>query len=291
MEPVPELQWRIGPYDVELIRLGLFAMDGGTIFGIIPKSLWLRTYPHCDDGNLVRLACYAMLIRGNGITLVADGGIGDKVHEKVRQHYAVDQQEGALPKALAARGIGVEDVTHFVYTHLHFDHAGGATEAGPDGRVRPVFPKAKYYVQAAQLSWANNPSDKDKASYLPENWESVVDGGQMRELEGDTALAPGIDLRVVHGHTAGMMAILIRDGADGLFWGVDLFPTAANLPPHYVPAADNHPLASLEEKRVCLEECHGNGWILAPGHDPYTPPGLVNRDDRGRWGLAVDGVR
>lgn len=285
LKATPEYHWQIGPYDVELIRLGLFGIDGGGLFGIIPKPLWMRSYPHCDEKNRVQLATFALLVRGNGLTMVADAGIGDKINEKLRTIFAVQQVEKALPVALQARGIAMEDVTHFVYTHLHFDHCGGATEFGPDGKIRPVFPKAKYLIQSSHLGWANNPSDKDKASFMPENWDSVVDAGQLLELNGDTALAPGIDLRVVHGHTPGMMMVLVHDDNGGLLWTVDLFPTAAHLSPHYVAALDNHPLAVADEKRLCLEECLERGLVLAPGHDPFTPPGLVVRDEMGKWNL------
>ncbi len=281
----PAAQLQIGPYTVELIPLCRFRMDGGGGFGIIPKVLWEKAYPHCDESNRIQMVAYAMLVRGNGITLVADAGLGDKLNEKQRNMFAVDQPERVLPRALAARGIAPEDVTHFVFTHLHFDHAGGATEADASGALHPVFPKAKHLVQTSHFGWANNPSDKDKASFDPQNWEAVNDAGLMRELEGDHSPAPGIELRVVHGHTTGMQMVIVHDGDDGLLYSVDLFPTAAHLRPHYVPAFDNHPLASLEEKRVYLEELHGRGWYLAFGHDPYTPPSKVIRDERGNWAL------
>lgn len=286
LTPTPDLHWKIGPYDVELIRLGLFGMDAGVIFGVIPKPLWQRVYPHVDEQNRVQLGAHAILIRGNGLTVVADAGIGDKLNDKMRRNYAVKQVHRALPRALEARGIAVEDVTHFIYTHLHFDHCGGATEHGPDGKIRPVFANAKYFIQAGHLAWANNPSDKDKASFLPENWDSVVDAGQLVELEGETKLAPGLDLRVIHGHTPSLMMPLVHDGDSGILFSVDLFPTAGNITPYYIPAADNHPLASLDEKRFCLEEISQRGWLLAPGHDPFTAPGRVMRDNKGRWILG-----
>lgn len=289
LTPHPDLHWQIGPYDVELIRLGRFGMDAGAVFGAIPKPLWTRVYPHFDEENRIQLATYALLIRGNGLVMVADSGHGDKISEKMKAIFAVQQPEGALVQALQARGIAPADVTHFLYTHLHADHSGGATEFGEGGRLRPTFPRAKYLIQAAHRAWASNPSDKDKAGFLPENWDSVVDAGQLVELNGDTALAPGLDLRVVHGHTPGLMMVLVHDGDDGVLWTVDMFPTAAHLPPHYIPAVDNHPLASLEEKRLCLEECHSRGWILATGHDPFTPPGRVIKTPEGRWALQPPG--
>lgn len=283
-DPAAEMQ--IGPYSVELIQLCRFRMDGGAFFGVVPKKLWMKAYPHVDETNRIELVGQSLLVRGNGIVMVVDAGLGDKLNDKTKDAYAVDQQERMLPRALEARGIAVEDVTHFVFTHLHFDHCGGATEVGPDGKLRPVFPNAVHLVQAGQLAWANNPSDKDKATFDPQNWEAVNDAGKLRELEGDFSPAPGIELRVVHGHTTGMQLVLIRDADKGFLFGVDLFMTSAQLHPHYVPSLDNHPLATVDEKRIYLEEIHAHGWYLGFAHDPFTPPSKVTRDERGRWVLA-----
>src|SRR5690606_21635364 len=173
----PELKpntWAIGPYTVELIDLGRFCMDGGGLFGVVPKVLWEKAYPHVDARNRLDLATRALLVRGNGIVLVADAGLGDKLSQKVCDIFDVRQQPHALVAELAARGIATADMTHFVVTHLHFDNAGGATVAVGDGQLRRTFPRAEHLIQASQLAWANNPSDKDKASYDPQNWEVVV---------------------------------------------------------------------------------------------------------------------
>lgn len=286
----PAATRQIGPYTVEMIQLARFRMDGGGGFGVIPKVLWSKAYPHFDERNRVHLAAYALLVRGPGMVLVADSGIGDKINDKTRDIFAVDQPDRVLPRALELRGIKPDDVTHFVFTHLHFDHAGGATETDASGRLVPLFSRARHYVQGGHMSWANSPSDKDKASFDPQNWDAIVDAGLMHELDGDHSPAPGIEFRNVHGHTSGMQMILVHDGdGDGLLYSVDLFPTSAHLPPHYVPAFDNHPLVSLEEKRLCLEELHGRGWHLAFGHDPYQSPARVTRDERGRWIIDPEG--
>ncbi len=288
LHPQPQMQRQIGPYTVELLDLCRFRMDGGGLFGVVPKPLWERAYPHVDSLNRVHMAAFALLVRGNGLVLVADAGLGDKLNPKQEEIYEVNQPSRVLPLALEARGVAVEDVTHFVYTHLHFDHAGGATEADAEGRLRPVFPKAKHLVQASQLGWANQPTDKDKASFDPQNWEAVNDAGLLRELEGSHSPAPGIELRIVHGHTSGMQMVLIQDGDDnGLLYSVDLFPTAAHLKPHYLAAFDNHPLAALEEKRVYLEELYERKWHLAFGHDPYVAPARVIKDARGQFALEI----
>lgn len=286
----PELtsrEYEIGPYKVELIDIGRFRMDGGGLFGVVPKVLWSRVYPHVDDLNRLELASRVLLVRGNGLVLVADAGLGDKLPAKTADIFDVRQQPDALTVALAARGVAPEDVTHFVFTHLHFDHAGGAIRVDADGKLVPVFPRAMHLVQASHLGWANNPSDKDKASFDPQNWEAIVDAGLMRQLEGDYSPAPGLDLRIVHGHTPGLQMVLVQGGEGaGFLYSVDLFPTAAHLKPHYIAAFDNHPLAALEEKRVYLEELEARGWVLGFGHDAFTPAGRLTRDDRGNFVLA-----
>lgn len=279
----PQRVWQIGRYSVEMLPLAQFRMDGGGLFGVVPKVLWEKAYPHCDAQNRVNMAAFAMLVRGPGFNLVADAGLGDKLSPKLNNIFDVHQRERSLILALADRGISVNEITHFVFTHMHFDHAGGATEAGEDGRLRPVFPRAVHYVQAGHLAWANNPSDKDKASFDPQNWEAVVDAGLMRELEGEASPVPGVELRVVHGHTAGMQMVLVQDGDAGFLYSVDTFPTRAHLKPHYIPAFDNHPLATLEEKRALLEEAYERRWIIAPGHDMADGPFRVVKGLRGEF--------
>lgn len=276
----------IGAYTVEFIPLAHFRMDTGGLFGIIPKKLVDRVYPHSDEQNRLPLVSYAMLVRGPGIVLVADSGIGDKVDEKTLANYAVQQPHRVLPRALAARGIAPEDVTHFVYTHLHFDHAGGATEIGEDGKLRPVFPRARYLVQSSQIAWARRPSEKDRATYDPANWEPAQDAGLIAELDGDHTIAPGLELCVVHGHTTGLQMVLVHSESEGLLHSVDLFPTTAHIAPHYVPAYDNHPVVSVEEKKDWLEQIHARGWDIFFGHDPFTPPVKVHKNEKGQWAFT-----
>jgi len=276
---------KFGKFEVELFQLGRFRMDGGGLFGVVPKVLWSRVYPHSDDLNRVQLVTQALLVRGEGITLVADAGLGDKLDEKTRSIFAVEQEPDALVRGLAARGIAPEDVTHFVYTHLHFDHAGGATRLGETGAAVPVFPQARHLVQAAQLAWANSPSDKDKASYNPANWIPVATAGLLDEIDGHHEIAPGLELRPVHGHTTGLQMVMVRGsgpgGANGFLFTIDLFPTAAHLPPHYIAGFDNYPLTVLEEKKQILAEAETNRWVLGFGHDPFTKMGMVEKAARG----------
>ncbi len=289
-------EMRIGEYDVELMNLGRFGMDGGGMFGIVPKALWTRAYPHVDAENRVELVTWALLIRGRGRIIVADAGVGDKLEPKRGRQFALAHEPRSLERALKARGVEPEEVTDFIYTHLHFDHAGGATRwgtpmgrdgGGADSAGVPVMPHARHCVQSRHLDWARQPSDKDRASFLPENWEPVVSAGLLDEVDGPVELLPGIELRPVNGHTPAMQMIAIHgnseatDGSAGLLFAVDLVPTAAHLPAHYIAAFDNEPLVVLEEKRRLLTEAAERRWTVCFGHDPFTPAATLFPGSRG----------
>ncbi len=285
----------VGGYDVELLDLGRFFMDGGGMFGIVPKVLWSRAYPHVDDRNRIELAAWALLIRGNGRVIVVDAGYGDKLDPKQERNFGIVRQPRLLERALESRGVAPDDVTDFIYTHLHFDHAGGSTRrgtplgrdgGGADAEFLPALPRARHCVQQAQLDWARSPSAKDRASFLPENWEPVVEAGLLDIAQGGVEFAPGIELRPLDGHTISMQAVIIHgepgaaDSAAGLLFAADLVPTAAHLPLHYVAAYDNLPLAVLEEKRLLLAEATRDRWIVCFGHDPFTPAAVLREGPR-----------
>lgn len=272
---------RIGRYNVHLLTLGTFRMDGGGLFGIIPKKLWLRVYPHVDEDNRVLMAAKALLVIGEGVVLVADAGLGEKLDSKMRSIFCVEQPADALVTALAVHGITADQVTHFVYTHLHFDHAGGATGLNADGIPVPLFQNAKHYLQRKHLEWAENPSDKDRASFNPQNWRPVLERGQLELLTGTHQLLPGIDLLPVHGHTPAMQMVKISDGESGLVYTIDLFPTVAHITPHYVAAFDNYPLLALEEKRTLLSEAAAQRLLIGFGHDPMLAAVTVRARENG----------
>jgi glyoxylase-like metal-dependent hydrolase (beta-lactamase superfamily II) len=263
---------RIGSYDVDLIETGRYALDGGAMFGVVPKNLWARAYPHVDDQNRITMSVRALLIRGNGRTIVADAGVGTKMSSKLASIYALDYGRFTLEGELARHGVSTGDVTDFIYTHLHFDHAGGSTRYDAERKAVPVFPNARHYVQADQLTWARSPSDKDRASYLPENWEPVAERGLLDVLDGDGELFPGVELRIVHGHTSAMQMVIVPGGAgeQGMCFATDLVPTVAHLPYPYIMGYDNHPLTTLEEKKRLLPEFHERNLLIAFIHDAFT---------------------
>jgi len=261
---------QIGPYRVDLIETCRFALDGGAMFGVVPKNLWSRAYPHFDEQNRIAMAARSLLIRGEGKTIVVDAGCGHKMGEKLESIYAVDHGEYTLRGGLLRHGVAPDDVTHFIYTHLHFDHAGGSTVSDASGNAVPTFPNARHYVQKDHLQWARNPTDKDRASFMPENWEPVAERGLLHKLDGDGELFPGIELRTVHGHTRAMQMVIVRDEAGGLVYPADLTPTSAHIPFPYIMGYDNFPLTTLDEKKTFLPEAYERNWVLCFEHDAFT---------------------
>jgi glyoxylase-like metal-dependent hydrolase (beta-lactamase superfamily II) len=261
----------VGRYQVEIIETCRFALDGGAMFGVVPKNLWAKVYPHVDEQNRIAMSARSLLIRGDGRTIVVDSGCGQKMDPKLEAIYALDHSQYTLLGELAKRGVSPELVTDFIYTHLHFDHAGGSTRRDESGGVVPTFPNAHHYVQRDHLAWARNPTDKDRASFMPENWEPVVERDLLTDLDGGGELLPGIELRLVHGHTKAMQMVIVHDGeGSGIAYCADLIPTSAHLGYPYIMGYDNFPLTTLEEKKSFIPEAYERGLLLAFEHDAFT---------------------
>lgn len=266
-------------YTVDIIETCRFGLDGGAMFGVVPKNLWSKAYPHVDEQNRIAMAARALLIRGGGHTIVVDAGCGHKMGEKLESIYALDHSRYTLVSELERHGVRPEDVDTFIYTHLHFDHAGGSTRLDESGAVVPVFANARHYVQKEQLEWARNPTDKDRASFMPENWEPVVERGFMETVEGVGEILPGIEVRPLFGHTRAMQLVIVHgDGADGpsgVVYMADLAPTRAHIGFPWIMSYDNFPLTTLEEKKAFIPEAYERGWALAFEHDPFIEFGAL----------------
>ncbi len=273
-------------YQIDLIEAGRVWLDGGAMFGIVPKPLWERRIAP-DDRNRIPLAMRCLLLRGHDRTVLVDTGVGHKSDAKFREIYGVDDEHSTLLGSLAAVGVAPDDVTDVVLTHLHFDHAGGATRRTDDGGLALTFANATHHVQREHWAWAHE-SPREGASFLPENLDPLEASGQLAMRDGDDAPFPGVSLHVVNGHTRAQQLVRVHDGERSLLHAADLVPTAAHVPLLWVMAYDVEPLETIAEKERLLRRAAQEGWTLAFEHDAEvatagvveTERGFATRDER-----------
>ncbi len=270
---------KIGSYDIRAVETGRFRLDGGAMFGVVPWVFWSRTNPP-DDRQRIELAARCLLIRGNGRTILVDAGNGNKWPPKLRDIYGLDTDRSDLLRSLTALGVRREDVTDVILTHLHFDHAGGSTMR-LDGALQVTFPRARYYVQKAHWDQSQHPTEKDRASFIAEDFEPLAERKVLEFVDGETTLFPGIDLLVCNGHTAAQQLPLIRDGGTGLLYCCDLVPTISHVPLPYIMGYDLRPLTTLEEKKRILPRAFEEGWTLFLEHDPEVPAVRLRQTEKG----------
>ncbi len=272
---------QVGPYTLTTIETGRFALDGGAMFGVVPKNLWSRTNPP-DEQNRIDMALRALLIQTDGMNILVDTGMGDKYDEKTRSIYKLDHSHWTLLGSLADRGLKPDDITHIIQTHLHFDHCGGLVTRTESGELIPTFPNARVFVQKDNLAWARNPTEKDRASYLKQNWEAIATEGLIEEIDGPGELFPGIELRIFNGHTRSQQLPLIHDGAgNSVFYSADLFPTKAHVNLAWIMGYDNFPLTTLEEKKQLVPEAYEAKWSLFFEHDPENSLAKIESTPKG----------
>ena len=257
---------KIGPYQIELLETGHFWLDGGAMFGVVPKTLWNQTNPS-DENNRVELAMRVLLVLFEDRKILVDVGAGEKYSPKQQKIFKWDNRESDLKKSLRQHGIRPEEVTDVVLTHCHFDHAGGGTEF-TGNKLQLTFPHATYYVQARHWQWALNPTDRDRGSFLKEDIEPLQNHDQLRIIPGETELFPGFQLLLSNGHTPGLQMVKIQDNHQTVFYCGDLMPTASHLALPYIMSYDLSPLTTLEEKRLYLDQACAEDWIIVFEHDP-----------------------
>ena len=256
-----------------------FKVDGGAMFGVVPKTLWNKVYP-ADENNLIPLAVRSMVIESGDRVVLIDNGIGDKQDEKFYSHFYRFGGEG-LVKGLAKRGFKPEDITDVIFTHLHFDHCGGAVKHNPDGCFELTFPNAKYHISRAHWEWAINPNSREADSFLPENILPIRDLGALNLIEKEGELIPGVFLRIFNGHTRGQILPVITYKGKTIVFVADLFPFRAHLPLPYIMSYDVEPLITLKEKEDFLEEALNGDYIFHYQHDFYTECSRVYKTPRG----------
>lgn len=270
----------IGPFDISFIETGYLSLDGGAMFGVVPKILWNSTNP-ADKLNRIILSMRLLLIKYMDHIIITDCGVGDKLNEKMSNIYNVDHSRYNLFTGLKNAGLAVDEVTDVLLTHLHFDHTGGATRRNNHGELVLTFPKAKYHVQKKHWQWAIAPSDRDRASFMTENFLPIEEYGNLNLIDGPGELFPGFELITFNGHTPAMQAPKISDGKNTLFYCADVFPTSSHIPPPYIMGYDVEPLKTLSEKKSILPKMAEEGWILFFEHDPYNVAGKVSQTEKG----------
>jgi glyoxylase-like metal-dependent hydrolase (beta-lactamase superfamily II) len=256
----------IGPYTVHFLSGGRFRLDGGAMFGVVPKVIWERAAP-ADERNRIRMRMSCLLIEGDGKRVLVDAGSGTKVDTKFRDIYAIERPE-ALLEDLAAVGYRPEDVTDVAMTHLHFDHCGGGTVRGEDGVVRATFPKARYFVRRQEWHDAHHANERNRASYLSDNYDPLESSGQLTIHEEDREILPGVWMKCLPGHTLGHQGTFFDIPGERALYVVDLIPTAAHLSLPFIMGYDLYPMTTLETKRAILREATREGWLLLFEHDP-----------------------
>lgn len=272
---------QIGSYAVESIVDGFFGLDGGSMFGIVPKPLWSKNNP-ADEHNRIELAARCLLLEGDGRRILVDTGLGAKHSAKQMEIFNVRRPDGGLPGALSRRGIEAEEITDVILTHLHFDHCGGTTERRQRGSESDelflTFPSAAHHVQRRNWEWAWNPSTKDAGSFRDEDFSALEGSDKLHLIDGDTELFPGIYLHVVDGHTPAMQLVRVAADDASLLFLADLVPTRSHLKWPYIMAYDNQPLVTLDEKRAMLPRTAAEGWIAAFQHDPECAAATLRSD-------------
>lgn len=278
----------IGDYKIFAIETGDFALDGGAMFGVVPKPLWSKSYDRGDELNRIPMTARCLLAVSESKKILIDTGCGYKMSEKQQQIYKLDYSVNTLERSLNKLGYTPDDITDVLFTHLHFDHAGGSTVLQGNELI-PRFRHAMHYVQKGHLSWARNPSEKDRASFMTENWEPLFANGMLTTLEGNGEVFPGISVECFHGHTADLQMIVIRDDTHTLAFPADVLPTSAHIPLPYIMGYDNFPLTTLAEKKALLPRMVEEEWIIVFEHDAFTKAGTIIHTDKGySLGRQVD---
>ncbi|MBN2214889.1 MAG: MBL fold metallo-hydrolase [Bacteroidales bacterium] len=262
------------------IETGNFKLDGGAMFGVVPKSLWQMVYP-ADENNMCNLSLRALFIEDENRKILIDAGLGRKQNEKFFGYYYLNGND-SLDKSLSKEGISKSDITDVILTHLHFDHCGGAVEYDQNKKAfQATFPGATYWCSNDQWNWAMNPNLREKPSYLKENMLPLHESGQLKPFKHDFDLTPNVRIRLYNGHSQGMAVPFIRYQGRIIVYVSDLIPTSAHIPLSWICGYDTQPLLSLKEKEKFLDEAFRNNYILFFEHDLNTVCCTLQETEKG----------
>lgn len=261
---------QFGDYRVEIIPDTEFRLDGGAMFGVVPRTLWSRSFPP-DDQNRITMNMNCVFIDTGVERILIETGIGEKWSEKHTAMYAIERERSLADSLRAIAGVGPDEISIVINTHLHFDHAGGNTVLNGDGAAIPAFPNARYFVSRGELEHAESPSERDRASYLPENWLPMIDTGQLEAKEPEYEVVPGLRMETHPGHNHSMQCWRLEQGGQTLFGFADLVPTRAHISFPWIMGYDLYPVETLESKKKLLPQAAREGWNCLFYHDPIQP--------------------
>jgi len=267
----------LGDFELTVFSDGLYYLDGGAFFGVIPKTMWEKKVK-ADDKNRVPTGLNSLLVRGGEKTVLIETGIGNKLSEKMRKIYG---QPAKLLENLSSAGITPEEIDIVINTHLHFDHCGWNTVIQGD-KVVATFPKAKYFVQQGEWQHARSGFERDRISYISENYDPLIETGKMELLTGDRSVIPGISVRVFPGHTAFMQAVIIESGGRKACYISDLIPTSAHIEITWGMSFDLFPVDTIRSRKKYYAESLPEKWLTVFTHDPHSPWAYIERDAEGR---------
>jgi glyoxylase-like metal-dependent hydrolase (beta-lactamase superfamily II) len=251
----------LGQLEIYGLRDGFFSLDGGAMFGVVPKTLWEKKIP-ADEKNRIRLALNSILIKTGKALILVETGIGGDLEPKFYDYYSVERKPG-LVLSLEKLGYKAEDIDFVINTHLHFDHCGGNTHKSEKGEDVPTFPKARYIIQKGEWEYALHPSERDKPSYLEQNFLPLKRHGLLQLVDGDNEISEGVEVIVVPGHTSRHQCMKVSSGGKVFFFLGDLVPTSAHVGLSYIMSYDLSPQETLENKKKFFEWAIEEDWILA----------------------------
>jgi methylmalonyl-CoA epimerase len=269
----------LGNLELISVSAGEFRLDGGAMFGAVPRTLWAKKAPP-DSRNRIRLAMRPLLVRG-ARTMLIDAGVGDKDDAKFADIYGLEAVS-SLDASLAAAGVAADDIDIVLATHLHFDHAGGFTVRQRDGTLRPRFPRARYVVRRGEWNDATRPHERNRASYLADNFKPLEEAGVLELVDQDQTIMPGVRVKRTGGHTAHHQMVVIESEGRRAIYVADLLPTTAHLPPAWIMGFDLFPMETLDAKKAFLEESARDRVLVFLAHDPAAAAGYIHLDDKGR---------
>jgi glyoxylase-like metal-dependent hydrolase (beta-lactamase superfamily II) len=261
---------QIGDYSVAVIQDAEFRLDGGAMFGVVPRQLWSQVCPP-DEENRIRMNMNCVFVDTGREKILIETGIGEKWPEKHASRYGIDRVRPLAETVKAKTGVSADDITIVVNTHLHFDHAGGNTKLDAAGNVVPAFPNARYFVSQAELDHAEHPSERDRASYLSENWRPLIASGQLEGKSESYEVTPGLRMQTIAGHNRSMQCWQLNRGGQTMFGFADLVPLRAHVRFPWIMGYDLYPVETLEAKKRLIPQAAKEGWLCLFYHDADEP--------------------